>query len=100
MYYPFCSVLVRLPWTTSQSKGRLRREQDDCPIHHRGIFAAWGGHGQILADTKLLAMMLSMDYPWTIHGLSMDDPSIINGQSMDYQWTIHWLSMDNQWIIY
>ena len=33
---------TRLPWTNSKSKGRLRREQDDCPIHQRGIFCRLG----------------------------------------------------------
>ena len=37
---------------------------------------------------------LSMDNPWIIQGLSMDYPGIILVLSMDYPWIIHGLSMD------
>jgi hypothetical protein len=33
-----------------------------------------------------------MDYPWIIHGLSMDNPWII-------PWIVHGLSMGHPWII-
>ena len=43
---------------------------------------------------------LSMENPWVIHGLSMEHPWIIHGQSIDSPWIIHGESMDDPWIIH
>ena len=53
-----------------------------------------------LLSVDVVPFELSTDYPWIIHGLSIDDyPWIIHRLlvhelSIDYPWIIHRLSMD------
>ena len=53
-------------------------------------------YSQIMHKITLL-MHESMDYPWTLNGLTMAYPKVIHGGPRDSPWIVCGSSMDNPW---
>ena len=81
---------------------------DSLPIIHPWILRGLSMHNPMLVRGYCICRSnheWSNDYPWLIHGLSMNHPWISHGLFTDhaqiifaYAWIIHGLSMDAQWI--